>query len=582
MTVSSYLELYTSFISWHFFSVVTELLATTGVIWLPLLFMIIDAVKKARSSMHSNAGAVAAYEGIEWNVAVMIMMMILVLYPLIPFSAQEVRITSAANCAAYDDLNETLATASDQSYPTLARSAAVLNGVHVPVWWSLALSLSGGVTHAVAASLPCSSDLSELSSSLSSINIGDPDLRGEYNRFVNECYVPAQSKIGRMENLPDDLNEALQNNPWDVYWPGGRVLLTTEPLYPLIRATHPVRGWSFREDRDQDLITEIVVKENGVEVKKRVQASPWGKPFCTEWWSGEAGAKPNTSWWSNFVGEPAAARLVLANPNKGMKARLLAYAEDEFDAVSKADVYLSQDVTSAFSTATYEDALIRRLVRQTPQDMTAGSGIGDTDEGVAAGGIAVASGVVPRVTAVAAAPLIGGAIIGTIAVAANAATELAGIYSQIYLLKKGLPFVQALLLLLIVMFLPFALVLGWYDLKTVIPATVVLMAIKFFGAIWIVLGYLQNGLMTAMFPEEAAFILGADTISINAIILGIVFGFAHLGAIYVLFKVLGWGLQGAGFGEINMFGGAEMGSAGRSGGKSAASGAISTSKAKMK
>ena len=239
MTVSSYLELYTSFIGWHFFSVVTELLATTGVIWLPLIFMLIDAVKKARSSMHSNAGAVAAYEGIEVNVAFMIVMMILVLFPTIPFTAQEVRITSAANCAAYDELNETLATASDQSYPTLARSAAVLNGVRIPIWWSLAISLSGGVTHAVAASLPCSSDLSELSSSLSAINIGDPDLRGEYNRFVNECYVPAQSRIGRMENRPDSLREALQSNPGDVYWPGGERIIIHQPTVPDVQGHSP-------------------------------------------------------------------------------------------------------------------------------------------------------------------------------------------------------------------------------------------------------------------------------------------------------------------------------------------------------
>jgi len=590
MTVSSYLELYTSFIGWHFFSVVAELLAATGVIWLPLIFLIIESVKKARSSMHANAGAIAAYEGVETNAALMIIMMSLVLYPAIPFSAQEVRVTSQANCATYEDLNKTLATAADDAYPQLSRSAAVTNGVRVPVWWGIVLGLSGGVTHGVSSSLPCSSDLSELSHSLNAINVSDPDLREEYNRFVNECYVPAQSKIGRMENRPSGLQEAINNYPGDVYWPGGSALLSTHELYPMIRATRPVRGWPFREARDQDLITEIVTKEGGSEVRKRVQASPWGKPVCKEWWNGEASMESEGSWWNRFVGEPSSAKTVLENPNQGMKARLLAYSENEFGVLTKADVYLSQDAASAFDPAKYEEALIRRLVRQTPQDMTAGSGIGDSDEGVAAGGIAAASGAASGAASAAVAVGAGaaavpagiGALIGGTAVVASAASELAGLYAQVHILKKGLPFVQALLGMLVVMFLPFALVIGSYDLGTVIPASITLMAIKFFGAIWIVLGYLQSSLMTTMFPEEASFLLGADTLSVNALLIGLIFGFAHLGAIYVLFRVLGWGMQGANFGDLNMFGGGDMERSGRQAGASATNRAGTGAKVKLR
>jgi len=110
-------------------------------------------------------------------------------------------------------------------------------------------------------------------------------------------------------------------------------------------------------------------------------------------------------------------------------------------------------------------------------------------------------------------------------------------YPKLYAASQAAPIIQALLLLMIYVFLPFALLFSSYRSSSVITGAMMVFSVIFWGFIWHLVSWTDNALMQALysnwFERQGAGATLADMIIASLIIFSPIFWFVFMGAMGV-------------------------------------------------
>ncbi len=117
--------------------------------------------------------------------------------------------------------------------------------------------------------------------------------------------------------------------------------------------------------------------------------------------------------------------------------------------------------------------------------------------------------------------------------------ESISFYPKMYMLKTAAPIIQATILMLIYMLLPFYFVFSSYDMGKMIFMTIIIFSVKFWTVLWAVAHWLDNNLLDALMP--GMLLSATDALTQNNIVVKMVINFVT-GALFVVIPVFWSGL----------------------------------------
>lgn len=519
MTVNSFMEIYTTLIGWSLYSSVWAVLVGTGIVFLPFILLLTETFLTTQTSMEANAGSTATVRIMEVKLVFVLTAVVLAAQPTISLTPNQVEY-SHPSCDRGTARAGATGTTLDSSVGA-ARPGA-LNGnsdIKVPAWWYGLLQLTSGINHALISSFPCIPDIRAYDQAVRSASIQSRDLRREYDRFANECWIPAlteynrlsqggESESARREAIAQRLNAHGDQDP---QWLGSRVFREVPGFYDELRAHRPVPGYAFDAERDNEYAA-------GFE-------PDYGRPTCQEWWEGTNGA-PSSG---------------------GLQARLL--DELGWSETSSAWRKLREDEgwanwagnrLRAFFTGD-EDAVaehaLKALVERGPPRVA--TNYGDFWAAEQASELRPSS----FYTLEGMAHKVGAAYMAVAGLSAGA--EIAGFHMDMWIVRSAADMVQALILLAIYGLLPFILVFSNFRWSAIFTATATIFAVKFWSVLWMLAWWLDQNLWAAMYPDPGLLFgpgsLGKERLLLNAIVSAL-----YIGLPIMFSMVIGWaGIKGA-------------------------------------
>jgi len=275
MGVNSYAEIFTTLIGWHLYGVIWDVLASTGIVYLPFLWIIIENWKTAFIDGEESGGAAAGLRAIEVELYIGLFVMLIACVPngITTLNRADVFYSPPATTAHPAPVTATGASPESTFGTTLGGTPPA---VKVPAWWYTVMAISSGVTTAIISGAGLSlDDLRKVTEASRRASIDDPRLRYEAQRFYNECYVPARTKF-LTSPLSTTAEAAITRyGADDPEWIGSHAFRDDPDLYPVMHAEREVPGWPVDPVRDRDQATAPIPPD-------------WGRPTCKEWWEGGA------------------------------------------------------------------------------------------------------------------------------------------------------------------------------------------------------------------------------------------------------------------------------------------------------
>ena len=438
MNLDSYLEVFTTLFGWMFYRVLWDVLLQTGIAYLPFLGILVEHWKKPLSETRMESAS-------EWSVRSLEVELFSALF-FVVLAAQPSQLTTlAANSLQYTPvptLNEpdpmpVDLSNNDSTYGKTGFSQ-LEHSVATPAWWYGVLALSSGVNHAVIEGLPKSQELRQAIQLARMVTIEDPVLRQTLAQFYNDCYIPSRSKYHREQPSSGQIDSILERRGMqELDWIGSQIYRKTPGYYDYYRASKSVQGWPYSPDRDTEY--------------DPANPPEFGRPHCKEWWEHPVrGLLPDLIQTVNVQASGYISLLITFG--------LQINTEDHKDVVAKTALLnrpatwsnneLAQRNTATSGWLSHVESSLKSIL----------SGLGIT---IAAAGVSI-----------------------TIAV-----------------LLQFLPILQALILFGIYTMLPLLMVFSRYSLGVMISVGVAVFAIKFWTVLWYVAQWLDQNLITSMYPE---------------------------------------------------------------------------------
>ncbi|MFC1040784.1 conjugal transfer protein TraG N-terminal domain-containing protein [Pasteurella multocida] len=310
LTVDSYYEYFLTLLGWIIHNELWDLLTSTGIFALPFLFNILALFLKVREEGddEGNKGRLLATR-IENSIYISLLVIVFTCFPVFKVSYSTLQL----NTERMKECGMTIYKPQDTGVAGLSSELSGKNAV-LPIWWAFTYSLGKGLTHGAIAALPCKPDLRQIRFDVQNTQISNPVLRQEVQDFVQQCFIPARSKVKRQQIVLDDIQSR------DIDWIGSNLFIKTPGFYDIYRSQLPRSHWAYDPVRDAGLPNT----GNG------------GFPSCREWWT---------------------------DSDVGLKTRLLDQVNP--DTLTKIQKLWKSD-------GDYTDLVIRRLV--SPQNIEVSSG----------------------------------------------------------------------------------------------------------------------------------------------------------------------------------------------------------------
>ena len=251
MTVTSYLELYTTLLGWQQYQNLWAILSGTGIVFLPFLFILIDGF------INSSSPA-AALRDAEIKIALALTVVVLVAQPAIELDPTIVEYKPLCREISYTPGN------TDSSYDLAF--AIPQETVPVPIWWYGTLAIASGSTYAAVLGLDCETDFRKVLVELDKARITDTTLFNEIGQFFKDCFVPARSTFYRERPDVDTLLEQYGFADPETFL--SHVYRETPGYYDRRRASVAISRWPYNASRDTE---------------PGMSADTGGRPFCKEW-----------------------------------------------------------------------------------------------------------------------------------------------------------------------------------------------------------------------------------------------------------------------------------------------------------
>ncbi len=232
MDTNGYIHLYTTLFGWQFYNVIWSILVGTGLVFLPVLGVILDGVLGARSSGSLlSVNADAALSQIEVNV---FLLMLVIGLAAVPTGVT----TISGSTLGYEGAS---VGSTESTYDeTFGASPLASASVKIPVWWYGAMAISEGITKAVVEETGNENAFRELKRSLNIAAIREPTTRYLLQIFDDECHTPARSQF--YDNMDATAVDARAGN---LHWRGSPYFLDTAGYYDTIRTKTMLADFAF-------------------------------------------------------------------------------------------------------------------------------------------------------------------------------------------------------------------------------------------------------------------------------------------------------------------------------------------------
>ncbi len=456
MGVSSYFEFIVTLFGWVLYDNLFQVLAGSGVIYLPFLIMLATHIVSSRKAGDDEgSAAIQSLKKIETDLVVMILVVMLCVIP-----SQDVRLGEMQYSQPSLDCQVTAKKIpGNKTNTTFDRTLQTLDGQtgRIPVWWAVMHIVSKSITSASIAGIPCSHNLAAVEGQLANDKIDDPTIRRELQEFIQDCYMPSKSKFLR------DGGTLSEKQLDSTHWLGSRYFLTKPGFYDTYYSQAPRAGWAYVASRDAGF---------------EADAEEGGHPNCVEWWQ---------------------------NSTIGLRHKVLGSLEDQ---LKNNLIYNAKNLMgSIFSSATdteKENILLRKyLAIQTSGDAYEGvAGKFSTSYNVRSGDI---------IKATASGPLSGyldGAVDATVAfvkdVAAGSAAAIGGVIAlpkalaEGEMIREGVSIIHGIILMMFIILLPFLMLFGQFKPANILTLSIIFFALNFIPFLWGVAFYVDNHLMAAL------------------------------------------------------------------------------------
>lgn len=271
MSTGSFIEMFMTTFGWHLYEIVWGVISSTGLAYLPFFAVIIDNVVSPIESQEAKSAASTSLRRLEIDVIRLIVMMILAVSPYMTIQYGAVSYTNACETRTGNSGNKVNAGNSGTVFDEVFTPNLINNQeAKAPPWFYIVMSVSGGINDAVIVRLPCEVSMRQVQYELSTMNITDPHLKRQTQRFITECYKPGVADFyNNRRNLP----ESYEVN--DLDWPGSGFLNSS--FYRNEYAKHPVPGFDFNPSRQSDR-AYTTASGNNIDPE-------YGFPSCHEWWN---------------------------------------------------------------------------------------------------------------------------------------------------------------------------------------------------------------------------------------------------------------------------------------------------------
>ena len=261
MMTNSYLEYFLTLLGWIVNNGLWELLVSTGLFVLPLLFKVVGIWLKVREEGEDEGNkGMLSLPRIENLLYGAFFVMLACCLPLMNVSLDTIKYDSsrASTCGTWAPKKP-----DETGYASMMSS---MNGqtAKVPVWWLIVHKLSKGITSAVVANIPCRPDLRQVRFEVQHSRVNNPALAKELQDFTNDCYALALYTWQNRDQGQTTDKATLR----DIEWLGSKIFLNGG-YYNNLQSKTPRASFPWNESRDSG----------------RPNTGRGGYPTCSEWWS---------------------------------------------------------------------------------------------------------------------------------------------------------------------------------------------------------------------------------------------------------------------------------------------------------
>lgn len=248
MGVDSVYEMYTFMWAWQQYAIVWGILKSTGLAFLPFLGLLIRVIIDVLESQMPGQAAVTSLSQIEVNFIMMLLLIVVAVEPSVNISLEKMEFEKI--CFAEDIGNVKFkpqnSGSTDQHKTMLDKiSMKGFEEVKIPPWWFAVLSVSSGVVKSGQAMMPCVADVRLTAHRELNYIIDDQILSDEIKIFSNFCYLPALTKFlndsksqeGKLPKNSDSARKKIIDKfnvlalGTDTSWIGSRILAAPELDY---------------------------------------------------------------------------------------------------------------------------------------------------------------------------------------------------------------------------------------------------------------------------------------------------------------------------------------------------------------
>ena len=257
MQTGSYLELALTIYAWQVSNRLAEMIVASGLIYLPLLFIVWQNWSQTARSQEAKSAAPVSLRRMEQDVIVLFFTIIFAFLPAVSVTAGDIYYKSPTTS------EEITGSTPDLPYSSAEDSSS--GSIKIPIlWWVVHQASAGFVQLFVAGvnSFGESTHIRAISLALNYAKFNDPQLVAELQRFDKDCYLPALAKLEASPRPTIVSPHARRPRPPE--WRGDDFWFNSPGFYDYYKAENRMDSWAARYDFDNTF-----------------------GPRCAEWWRDE-------------------------------------------------------------------------------------------------------------------------------------------------------------------------------------------------------------------------------------------------------------------------------------------------------
>ncbi len=440
----SYIEVYMTMFGWSMYELLFELADDLNLLLIPFLVLIVRDFMGPLSTQNEFPNSGGSLSQMRVNLPIAMVVFVFMVVPYVQVEPNSIAYKPV--CQLEDATHRYGDTGTTYDATQLARHHE--SHPRIPLFWSVVLSISGGVNQTVLENLPCFQDYSGLAYRMRSMFIREPQLRQEFTHFVSQCFVPAWRKYERLQPSEEIVKRK------DAEYPGNRYFLNEPGYYalcPQVAAQGACAFDAFPRPR-----TEVVRWQGDQQL-----------PVCRDWWLGDAG-------------------------NEGLRDRLLRIAPHR----EKIDEW----VIGSYTREEVEDLVIRNAIINESHWHKGEAPDKEIWAGLAAfaAGSGFASGWATWAATTSFSSFLLSSFVGATAFVGS---EALGLYARLHIMRRLAPMAQSFMLMVVYMLLGFYLFLTLYSFAAAARIMLMMIGIRMFSMMFGISNYLDDALIDAMYPS---------------------------------------------------------------------------------